>query len=80
MKKNQLFEIYLVSNTQNNKVYIGATSQGSAKRFKQHVWKSESGSNYSFHKAIREFGTDVFEVKTLEYVNTIDEAKEREKY
>lgn len=57
MKKNQLFEIYLVSNTQNNKVYIGATSQGSAKRFKQHVWKSESGSNYSFHKAIREFGT-----------------------
>lgn len=39
MKKNQLFEIYLVSNTQNNKVYIGATSQGSAKRFKQHVWK-----------------------------------------
>lgn len=76
----QLYEVYLVTNNKNNKVYVGATSQGSGKRFKQHVWKAESGSEYAFHKAIREFGVDSFSVKTLEYADTIEELKEKEKY
>lgn len=81
MEDIKVFEVYSIKNIKdNNKVYVGATSQGSAKRFKQHVWKAESGSDYAFHKAIREFGRDAFVVETLEYVYTVEELKEREKY
>lgn len=80
MENVELYEIYVIKNKVNNKVYVGATSQGSAKRFKQHVWKAIGGSEYAFHKAIREFGADSFEVETLEYVDTVEELKAREKY
>lgn len=76
----ELYEIYMIKNLKNNKVYIGATSQGSAKRFKQHLWKATSGSNYALHQAIREDGENNFEVSTLEYVYTIEDLKKQEKY
>lgn len=80
IKNEKIYEIYKITDRINGKVYIGATSQGCGKRFKQHIWKANEGSNYAFHKAIRELGENNFEAETIEYVNSIDELKQREKY
>lgn len=79
-KNISIYEVYKITNKINNKVYIGATSQSCLKRFKQHVWKANEGSNYALHKAIREFGDLNFEVNSIEYVDSVEELKEREKY
>lgn len=76
----KIYEVYKIVNKLNNKVYIGATSQSCTKRFKQHIWKSNEGSNYALHKAIREFGELNFEVESIEYVDSVEKLKEREKY
>lgn len=80
IKDEKIYEIYKITDKINDKVYIGATSQGCGKRFKQHIWKANEGSNYAFHKALREIGENNFEAETIEYVNSIEELKQREKY
>ncbi|QWM89295.1 homing endonuclease [uncultured phage cr149_1] len=80
IKDEKIYEIYKITDKINDKVYIGATSQGCGKRFKQHIWKANEGSNYAFHKAIRDIGENNFEVETIEYLSSLEELKQREKY
>ena len=80
LEKVQIYEVYKITNTKNNKVYIGATTQGSLKRFKQHIWKSLGSSKYALHQAIRDDGESSFIVDTIEFVNSVEELKDREKY
>lgn len=58
-----LFEVYLISNSVNDKVYIGVTTKGYLNRFKQHVWHSRKGSKTSaLYSAMRKYGSDKFSV------------------
>lgn len=78
MKKD--FEIYKLTNTVNNKIYIGLTTQGTENRFKLHCWKAGQGSDYPLHVAIREFGKESFRREILESVENPTIARERERY
>lgn len=81
MKDNEkTLEVYKLTNLVNNKVYIGVTSIGSGKRFKLHVHKTNSGSNYPLHNAIREYGENNFKIDILELCNSAEQLRERERY
>lgn len=75
------FEVYKVTNIVNNKVYIGATTEGAGLRFKRHVTKALANTdNYPFHKAIRELGEDKFQVSVIEFCNSLEELNQKEAF
>ncbi len=53
MKKNYTIGIiYLVKNKENNKKYIGATTNDLASRKQDHIQKSTKGVGHEFQRAI----------------------------
>lgn len=65
--------VYKISNSVNNKVYIGETIQGIQNRFRQHMRDSHTPKhrcyNCHFYRAIRKYGIDKFFVQELESVS-----------
>lgn len=69
-----MYIIYIHTNTESNKSYIGLTKTTLEKRWKQHLVKAFTmNSNYHFHNAIRLYGADSWkhgilhsEIETLE--------------
>ena len=78
MDKN--FIIYKLTNTKNNKIYVGGTTDPLDDRFHRHVLKALRGSDYPLHKAIREYGEESFEKRILEDCNSLEQLNEREQY
>lgn len=74
------FEVYKLTDLTNNKIYIGATTEGVGVRFNHHVQRANSGSQYPIHIAIREHGKDNFKIELLEMCNDLLQMNEREAY
>lgn len=74
------FEVYKLTDLTNNKIYIGATTEGVGVRFNHHVQRANSGSQYPIHIAIREHGKDNFKIELLEMCNNLAQMNEREAY
>src|ERR1700733_9975387 len=68
-----MFKIYLVTNTVNNKVYVGKTSQKLVRRWKHHVSHAPD-NDYHFHRAIMKYGPEAFTIQVLDTVRTNEEA------
>jgi group I intron endonuclease len=79
-EEGKTFEVYKLTNTVNNKIYIGITSIGTGRRYKLHCYKAESGSSYALHQAIREYGKDKFTATILEFCDSAEQLRERERY
>ncbi len=77
---DKTFEVYKITNTENNKIYIGVTSMGSGARFRLHCWKANEGSTYPLHQAIREFGKEAFNITIIDIQTNSTIAREKEKY
>lgn len=59
--------IYKITNTVNNKIYIGKTVYPSpTKRLLLHFSQAKRGSNTYLHKAMRKYGIENFIISTLE--------------
>lgn len=73
--------IYIITNSINNKVYIGQTIQSLKNRWKEHCRKgySKNESNMHIKRAIFKYGKENFFIKELEKCN-IEELNEREIY
>lgn len=73
--------IYIITNSINDKVYIGQTIQTLNKRWEGHCRKacSENEANMHIKRAIFKYGKDKFTIKELEKCN-IEELNEREIY
>ena len=76
--------IYKITNKLNNKIYIGKTVNSIQYRWDQHVSaayanKDKNEYNFLLHKAIRKYGTNAFEVETIEEVKN-ENLSERESY
>lgn len=78
MQKETTYEVYRLTNSVNNKIYVGATTDGAGARWNRHVQKANAGSDYPFHQAIREFGKDSFRLDVLEMCDTFEKMNERE--
>lgn len=59
-------KIYIITNTENNKVYVGKTTGTLLSRFGRHLSDSEKFIHRSFYADIQKFGWKVFDIKLLE--------------
>ena len=57
--------IYLVTNKINGKQYVGKTIKTVKHRWNHHLADAKRASEYAIHRAIRKYGRDAFEVKTI---------------
>jgi group I intron endonuclease len=58
-------KIYCITNSINNKKYVGYTSMSLSQRIGQHRRKAREGSKSIIHYAIRKYGWDKFNVSIL---------------
>lgn len=71
--------IYKITNTKNNKAYIGYTSKTVEGRWDEHQHDALTNrDNRKFYNAIRKHGVDCWQVETLLEVANAAEAKEKE--
>ena len=75
--------IYKVTCLVNNKIYIGLTNVTVESRWRDHVYAAHTPSSLEydskFHRAIRKYGVENFNVETIENIR-IEELQERERY
>ena len=71
--------IYRLTNTINQKTYIGQTSRGLEERWREHLGSTTRGSSAHLHNAIRKYGPDAFTREVLEET-TIDLMNDRERH
>lgn len=77
---NDSGSIYLISNTENDKVYIGQTINSLKQRLQEHISDARSNKKKMYlHKAIRKYGEDSFKIKELERCS-ISDLTDREAY
>ena len=59
----------MVKNLINNKIYIGKTTRNISIRWQEHKAAAKGGSKLKFHKALRKYGVDNWEISILEEIN-----------
>lgn len=75
--------IYCITNTENNKKYVGQTTKTLQERWKGHIAESNNKSVQGyvtvFKRAIRKYGIDKFKLEILEEnIETAEDANEKE--
>ena len=74
-----LGNIYCITNTVNNKVYVGKTLLSIEKRFQQHLQDAKKYTERPLYRAINKYGADKFSILLLEQVDQ-SELSVREQY
>jgi group I intron endonuclease len=72
--------IYKLTNTLNNKIYIGLTTETISERCRKRIAEAkyrESRNSYILN-AIRKYGSKVFKVEQLDTANTLEELQQKE--
>lgn len=70
--------IYKITNTLNNKIYIGQTTQSMSARFSSHCRK-KVGRSY-LTDAIKKYGKENFLIEQIDSAETIEELNKKEEY
>lgn len=63
--------IYVITNLQNGKKYVGHTCQNLSDRWAQHVWNANEGKPFALPKAIAKYGRESFSIEELCSVPTL---------
>lgn len=71
--------VYKITNSVNNKIYIGQTSRSLVKRWEEHI-KESSYRKSKFYNAIKKYGHHSFTIHIICYANSLEELNHREKY
>ncbi len=72
------YSVYLIKNTKNEKVYVGITSKGVARRMSRHLRQAKSGSECLIHRAMRKHGASSFSIETVDTGLSADDAAKKE--
>lgn len=72
--------IYKITNSINDKIYIGITSKDIKTRFSWHVRDCKRGVKKKLYSAMREIGIDKFSIELLEEFNDKNLIGEKEEY
>lgn len=73
-------EVYKITNKINGKIYIGITNQGSGARYRHHWYESRIGESSALHRAMAKYGEENFTLEIIDFADTYDELKEKEKF
>ncbi len=65
--------VYLITNKENGKQYVGQTVGTLQYRWKKHLAAVREGSSYYFHKALRKYGEECFFSEMLHLCETKEE-------
>ena len=65
--------VYRITNTINEKAYVGATTRTLGRRWAEHVRRATAGSRCPLHCAIRKYGAGAFRRETLQVCETEEE-------
>jgi len=74
-----MYQIYVITNTDNGKKYVGQTCRGVAQRWMQHKSAAKSGLDNYFYRAIRKHGEDAFSIEVVEEIETLEQSNEAER-
>lgn len=74
-----MYQIYVITNTDNGKKYVGQTCRGVAQRWMQHKSAAKSGIDNYFYRAIRKHGEGAFSLEVVEEIETIGQSNEAER-
>lgn len=77
MKSN---EVYKITNKVTGKIYIGITNQGSGARYRKHWYDARTGDPCPIHKSMAKYGEENFTLEIIDFAETYEELKEKEKY
>lgn len=69
--------IYKITNTINNKIYIGQTTKTIQERFNNHIKKAKQHTNRYLYDAMNKYGYEKFIIEKIEEINN-DKLDERE--
>ena len=72
-------EIYKITNTENNKIYIGKTTKNTNLRWKWHINSSRGTKNDTLiTRAMRKYGIEKFKIEKIDDADSIKKLKEKE--
>lgn len=75
-----MFSIYLITDSQTQKVYVGQTSQDPPElRWRNHIHRCNSGERKHLYEAMRYRGIDVFDFSLIETCETQEQANDAER-
>lgn len=77
MKSN---EVYKITNKVTGKIYVGITNQGSGTRYRKHWYDARIGDPCPIHKSMAKYGEENFTLEIIDFAETYDELKEKEKF
>ena len=77
MKSN---EVYKITNKITGKIYIGITNHGSGARYRHHWYESRIGEPSPIHRSMAKYGEDNFTLEIIDFAETYEELKEKEKF
>ena len=72
--------LYRITNTVNDKIYIGQTMCGLKRRFDQHKDASRTGKKSKLYNAMRKYGVENFRIERLATVDNIDTLNDLERH
>lgn len=64
--RSRMYQVYVVVNKSNGKMYIGSTQRELTIRLQKHFAKANEGSLCTLHKAIRKYGKNSFDIRIIE--------------
>lgn len=70
--------IYVIANTVNGKQYVGQTTHTLEVCWCGHLKLAREGSQCALSRAIRRHGADAFEIKQIDFAETLEELNEKE--
>lgn len=74
-----MFTLYKITNSINDKVYIGQTKQALNTRWVGHQSSANRDSLQAIHCAMRKYGIENFSIDAIAYAKNLEEANEMEK-
>lgn len=76
-----IYTVYLITNTINEKKYVGITTKRVQARWNGHLHHGrENNTPYLIHKALHKYGAENFQFTIIDTCDTIDKLKELEVY
>ena len=70
--------IYTITNSVNNKIYVGLTTCSIDKRWREHKCAANTGSPKLLYRAMRMYGIDKFSIQPIYKASSIEDLREAE--